>query len=382
MSVTAFIPARCGSKAIRLKNIRSFCGRPLLYWSLKALDDASSVDQVVVATDCDEIESCVLDFGFSKVEIYRRQPGNAQDQSATEDVILEFLNHKARDPKKLLLLVQATSPFTTSNDFNSAISQYRSTGVDSLLSCAVIKRFFWDESGNPINYDYKQRPRRQEFGGTLLENGAFYLNTAENIRKFGNRLGGKVGIYKMPEYTGLELDEEDDWFQGEYLMRKYILTPVGTKNIKLFLSDVDGVLTDAGMYYSEQGDELKKFNTYDGMGFQLLQKQHIKVGILTKEDRQLNRRRAKKLGLDFDFHGVNNKLKLVSELCKDLKITLQEVAYVGDDVNDLELLKVVGFAACPHNAQPVIKRIPGIIHLAKCGGQGAVREFVEQFLLR
>lgn len=381
MSVTAFIPARCGSKAIHLKNIRPFCGRPLLYWCLKALEDASSVDQIVVATDCQEIESCVLDFGLSKVEIFRRQPANARDQSATEDVILEYLNQNTSPSRHLLLLVQATSPFTTSDDFNTAISQYHTSGVDSLLSCALFKRFLWDRAGKPINYTYQKRPRRQEFHGTLLENGAFYLNTMKNIQQFGNRLSGKIGIYEMPAYTSLELDEEDDWFQGEYLMHKYRLANGPRNVIKLFLSDVDGVLTDAGMYYSEQGDELKKFNTYDGMGFQLLQQRQVKVGILTKEDRQLNRRRAKKLGLDFDFHGVQNKLELVSDLCNDLKITLQEVAYIGDDINDLQLLKAVGVAACPLNALPAIKRIPGIIQLQRSGGNGAVREFVEQFLL-
>ena len=102
------------------------------------------------------------------------------------------------------------------------------------------------------------------------------------------------------------------------LMKKFILKgkEYNFSKIKLFLSDVDGVLTDSGMYYTENGDEFKRFCTYDGMGFQLLQEKGIKVGILTTEDRELNRRRAKKLGLDFDFHGLKNKLQLVKDLCK------------------------------------------------------------------
>ena len=151
-------------------------------------------------------------------------------------------------------------------------------------------------------------------------------------------------------------------------------------NIKIILSDVDGVLTDGGMYYTESGDEFKKFCTYDGMGFQLLQKTGVKVGILTSENRELNRRRAKKLCLDFDFHGAKDKLQIVKDLCLKENITLDEVAYIGDDVNCFSLLSHVGIAACPINAIDKIKAIPNIIHLKKKGGDGVVREFVELIL--
>ena len=150
--------------------------------------------------------------------------------------------------------------------------------------------------------------------------------------------------------------------------------------IKIFLSDVDGVLTDGGMYYTENGDEFKKYNVYDGMGFQLLQKTGVKVGIVTTEDKQMNRRRSNKLGLDFDFHGVKDKLELIKDLCKQEKITLNEVAYIGDDVNCFSLLSNVGIAACPNNAVAKIKAIPNIIQLKKNGGDGVVREFIELIL--
>lgn len=380
MSIIAFVPARCGSKSIRLKNIRLFCGKPLLYWCLNALQHAEKVDRMVVATDCHEIASCVEDFKFTKLSIFHRDERNARDTSSTEDVMLEYLNSGKFSQEDLFILVQATNPFSTSGDFAAAIAKFHSDSFDSMLSCCRVKRFLWTENGQPLNYQYQQRPRRQDFPGSMMENGAFYLNSIGNILKSGNRLEGKIGIYEMPSYTALELDEEDDWLQGEYLMRKYVLTNGTSKNIRLFLSDVDGVLTDAGMYYTEHGDELKKFNTYDGMGFQLLKKKGIKVGIITREDRELNRRRAKKLGLDFHFHGVDDKLELVQNLCRELGINLQEVAYIGDDINDKELLEAVGIAACPSNARNSIKTIPGIIRLTTAGGSGAVRELVETFL--
>tara|TARA_B110000908_G_scaffold32967_2_gene39396 strand:- start:1404 stop:1880 length:477 start_codon:yes stop_codon:yes gene_type:complete len=150
--------------------------------------------------------------------------------------------------------------------------------------------------------------------------------------------------------------------------------------IKIFLSDVDGVLTDGGMYYTENGDEFKKYSVYDGMGFQLLQKTGVKVGIVTTEDKQMNRRRSNKLGLDYDFHGVKDKLQLIKNLCKQENIFLENIAYIGDDVNCFDLLSNVGVAACPKNAMKKIKSIPNIIQLQKNGGEGVVREFIELIL--
>lgn len=164
-----------------------------------------------------------------------------------------------------------------------------------------------------------------------------------------------------------------------------IATPVDQfKNIKLLLTDVDGVLTDAGMYYSEAGDELKKFNTHDGMGLQLIKEHGIKTGIVTSENTKLVERRYNKLKLDFLYQGKREggKLATVSELCAQEGISLREVAYIGDDINCQELLENVGVAACPANALDAIKRIPGIIRMKKNGGEGCVREFVEMIIAR
>lgn len=151
-------------------------------------------------------------------------------------------------------------------------------------------------------------------------------------------------------------------------------------SIKVFLSDVDGVLTDGGMYYTESGDEFKKFNCYDGMGMKLLQQRGYKVGILTSEDRKINRNRANKLNLDYQFHGIKNKLDFIIEFCDKEKIDLSEIAYIGDDINCYDLLSNVGIAACPKNAIQKIKSIPNIIQLKSKGGNGAFREFAELYL--
>ena len=151
------------------------------------------------------------------------------------------------------------------------------------------------------------------------------------------------------------------------------------KKVKLFLTDVDGVLTDAGMYYSENGDELKKFNTLDGGGLLLLKLIGIQRGIVTSEDTKMVERRGEKLKLDFVVQGAKNKLVLVSELCKKLNIDIAEIAYIGDDINDIVLLEKVGVAASvPGNC------LPDDIHLdyitKRKGGDGAVRDYIEWIL--
>jgi 2-dehydro-3-deoxyphosphooctonate aldolase (KDO 8-P synthase) len=154
---------------------------------------------------------------------------------------------------------------------------------------------------------------------------------------------------------------------------------VARPTIKLFLTDVDGVLTDAGMYYSENGDELKKFNTHDGMGLQLIRKAGIKTGIITSENTKMVERRYNKLKLDYLYQGKREggKLAAALEICEKEGISIKEVAYIGDDVNCLDLLSEVGMAACPASAVTTIKQLPNIIHLSKKGGEGCVREFIE-----
>lgn len=136
------------------------------------------------------------------------------------------------------------------------------------------------------------------------------------------------------------------------------------------------------MYYTESGDEFKKFNTHDGMGFNLIQQTGIKIGIITTENTKIVERRAAKLKIDYLYQGkgFGGKLAAAMDICEREKISIKEVAYIGDDVNCIELLQTVGLAACPANATSKVKAIPGIIHLQKNGGEGAVREFIDMIL--
>ena len=373
----AFIPVRGGSKSIPLKNIKLFCGKPLVYWNVAALQNAPLIDKIIVATDSPIIKETVASFGFDKVIVYDRKAENACDTASTESVMLEYIEAAKLSDADVFMLVQATSPLTETNHFEEGIQLYNKGNFNSIISCVRNKRFFWNDDGTSKNYDYRARPRRQEFDGMFMENGAFYINTVANIKKDKNRLSGKIGIYEMPEYTATEIDEPDDWVILENLMQRHVLSKQKKdySRIKLVISDVDGVLTDGGMYYSENGDELKKFNTRDGMAFQLMRERGIKTAIITSENTKMVERRAAKLRIDYLMQGKRNggKLEAAKEICEKIGIKLSEVAFIGDDVNDIDLLEQVGFAFCPADAAESVRKLGRIIILATKGGDGAIR---------
>ncbi|MFT4771835.1 MAG: 3-deoxy-D-manno-octulosonate 8-phosphate phosphatase (KDO 8-P phosphatase) [Cryomorphaceae bacterium] len=149
---------------------------------------------------------------------------------------------------------------------------------------------------------------------------------------------------------------------------------------KLVLTDIDGVWTDGGMYYDQTGNEFKKFNTYDSAGVLWCKMAGIKVGILTGEVTDMVKRRADKLKVDYLFQGTKNKLEIVKELCSENGISLEQVAYLGDDLNDMQVLEAVGLSACPSSAPKYVQKIVDKV-LIKKGGEGAFREFVEEHIL-
>lgn len=219
----AFIPVRGGSKSIPLKNIKPFCGKPLVCWNIEALEACPLVDEIIVATDSNEIEQVVASRNYCKTRVYRRLAENACDTASTESVMLEYIRYADLASDTIFMLVQATSPLTQTIHFTEALQQYTAGAYDSMLTCVRNKRFFWNTDGTSMNYDYRHRPRRQEFEGMLMENGAFYINIVANILQSGNRLSGRIGIYEMPEYTSFEIDEPDDWQVMENLMRRHVL---------------------------------------------------------------------------------------------------------------------------------------------------------------
>lgn len=382
----AFIPARGGSKSIPFKNIKELNGRPMIYWSIRAACRCININSVFVATDSERIKNVLFDIKkndgetFSKLVVIGRSAGSATDTASTESAMLEFAQGHDFDN---IVLIQATSPLLSEDDLNRGFDAYLAPDVDSVLSVVRQRRFFWatDNIGmvSPINYDIFARPRRQDFDGMLVENGAFYITSRERLLSTKNRISGKIKAVEMHEDTYFEVDEEEDWQIIEALMRKRGIFADDVPEIKMLLTDCDGCLTDGGMYYSEYGDELKKFNTRDGVAFEMLRARGIITGIITGEDVELNRRRADKLKVDIYISNCKDKLAVLNMICEDRGVDLKNVAYIGDDLNDLAVMNVVGLSCCPQDACSEIKKVAKYIAAAK-GGEGVVREVVEYLI--
>lgn len=385
----AFIPVRGGSKSIPLKNIKTICGRPLVYWTIKAACECSCIDVVYVSTDSDKVRETVNQIQkenkdlFQKMEVIGRSSETASDTASTESAMLEFAQKYDFDN---IVLVQATSPLLMADDLTGGFEMFMQSGTDSVLSCVRQRRFLWEKndkgSAIPLNYDVFHRPRRQEFSGYLMENGAFYITSKEDLLTSQNRISGNIMAYEMKEDSAFEIDETSDWIITEELLKRREMSlreKERSGKIKMFLTDCDGCLTDGGMYYSEKGDELKKFNTRDGMGFSLLRKRGIVTGIITGENTRITETRARKLCIDELHQGVDDKLSVVKQLADRYQIDLTEIAYVGDDINDMDVLKNVGFPCTVNNASDAIKKSARYVSDLN-GGDGAVRDIIEFIL--
>jgi len=225
MKTVAFIPVRGGSKSIPGKNILPFNGKPLLYWTAKAAQDCPEISEIIVATDSEEIAHIAQGLGLTKVVVFWRSSENANDKASTESVMLEYLEKSSLQSNDRFILIQATNPFLQTKHLQDGIEKLNAQPKGSIISCATFKRFLWNRNGTAMNYDFMNRPRRQDFDGALLENGAFYINSVGNIQATKNRLTEPIHIVEMPEYSAVEIDEPEDWMIAEKIHTKYILTP-------------------------------------------------------------------------------------------------------------------------------------------------------------
>jgi YrbI family 3-deoxy-D-manno-octulosonate 8-phosphate phosphatase len=380
----AFIPVRGGSTSIPLKNIKPMLGKPLVYWTAQAASLAPSIDAVYVATDSPKIKETVEALRIPKVEVIGRSPETATNTASSESALLEFAESQEFDT---VVFVQATSPLLQADDLERGLELMRKPECDSVISVVPDGHFYWtrndDGTTQPANYDVNHRPRRQEFRGCWQENGAFYITGRDALLASRCRVSGTIYPLPMPEDTLFEIDEVEDWPIIEMLLRNRLRkskqAATAKADVRVFLSDCDGCLTDAGMYYDERGNELKKFNTRDGMAFSLLRKAGIKCGILTSETSPAVERRAAKLKLDFLEMGCTDKLSRAKAICEREGISLENVAYVGDDLNDVALLQAAGLSFAPKDACEQARHAADVV-IAQVGGRGVVRAAAEELL--
>ncbi|WP_203257338.1 acylneuraminate cytidylyltransferase [Hyunsoonleella ulvae] len=377
MKKIGFIPLRKHSKGIPGKNKRKMVGRPLFTWVLgEALQ--SSLDEVYVYTDDDSIIKFIeKEYHYTnKIKALKRSNASATDTASTEIAMLEFAD-KINFNFDAFCLLQATSPFTKASDINNCLDELNN-GKDSALTVVNTHRFIWDKNGTSVNYNHKKRPRRQDFEGLLIENGAVYCCTKNVLKEYKNRLGDNIGVVKMREESLHEIDSESDWIIVENLLIERQKQAKKPEKITHLVLDVDGVFTDGTITYTKDGEHTKRFDMRDGMGLEILRQFGVEVMVMTSEQSELVAKRMQKLQIPQVFLGVKDKFTLLQSLAISQEFSLNNVAYVGDDVNDMTNICSVGWSFAPKNAMDEIKRVADVV-LSKNSGSVAIRE-VCQFI--
>lgn len=380
MKKIGIIPLRKGSKGIVGKNKKKLVGRPLFSWVLGEAE-LSELDEIYVFTDDTEIIDFInKEYTWStKIKALLRGEENASDTASTESTMLEFCE-KINYDFDLLCLLQATSPLTLAKDINNALNKVTKEGFDSSLTVVNTHRFTWNANGTPKNYDVFNRPRRQDFEGLLVENGAVYVTSKEFFINSKNRVSGKIGLVYMDEDSFMEIDSHSDWLIVENILINRLKSSKKTNRIDYLVLDVDGVFTDGSVLFSPNGELAKKFDMRDGMGLEILRQNGVEVIVLTSENSELVRRRMEKLQIKEAHLGVKDKFTFLNRLVIEKNTNFGNLSYIGDDVNDLANMCRVAWSFAPNNATK-----EAIYHaditLKHNSAEGAIRETCE-FILR
>ena len=376
MKKTAIIPLRKESKGIPGKNKKKMLGRPLFSW---VLTEAvfSNLDEVYVFTDDQEIIDYLhKEYHWTpKVKTLLRSAENATDTASTESAMLEF-TAQLQNSFEILCLLQATSPMTMAADINAVLDKIEIEKYDSALTVVNSHRFTWNTDGTPQNYDVFNRPRRQDFQGLLIENGAVYATTKPAFVETKNRVSGKIGLVPMCESTLVEIDSMTDWKIVEELLAARLKKAKKHQRIDYLVLDVDGVFTDGKVAYSTEGELTKVFDMRDGMGLEILRQNQVEVVVITSENSALVAQRMQKLQIEYTFLVVKDKYAFLQYFAKERNTSFAAMAYIGDDVNDLANICSVGWSFAPANATEIARQNADYL-LTNNSAEGAIREACE-----
>ena len=379
----AIIPARGGSKGVPRKNLRMVAGKPLVAWCIEAAKQAKTVDVVYVSTDDDEIATVSEGFG---AEVIRRPKELASDESSSESALLHAISQIEAQgifPDEIVFM-QCTSPLTSGDDVDSCVRKLESCGADSAFTAKEFFYFIWkinqDGSCEGVNHDKRSRPRRQDRDAQYEENGAVYVMRTAGFKEAKHRFFGKTVISLMPEERCFEIDTETDLKFADLLLghgRKTLPRRLLPDEVNAIIFDFDGVFTDDCVWTSEDGVECVKCSRADGQGIARAKTWGVPMLILSTEENPVVTARAHKLGLEvIQNAGLCSKAAVMKQWLSDKGISPTHVVFVGNDLNDVECMKSVGFAMAPASAARGAKDAADVV-LAHKGGDGAIRECLE-----
>lgn len=384
MSVAVIIPARGGSKGIPGKNKRLLGGIPLVARSIRAAKSASKVDTVYVSSDDPEVLAITRNWGAG---IVRRPDSLADDRASSESALLHGLDELERrnELPEVLIFLQCTSPFTTGADIDKVLDPVLKSIADSAFSVSNYHGFVWTVDANGlavgINHDHrKPRERRQDLQLQYRETGAVYAMRVSSFRDSRRRFCGRCIPVPLAA-PAIEIDTMADWNHAEAVCWLYECQRMGdpiVSNIKAVVMDFDGVHTDDKVIIDQDGREAVICSRRDGFGVERLRKAGYRLLILSKEKSQVVNRRAEKLEIEV-LNGVNNKIAVLDTWRQENNIAWAEIAYVGNDLNDVCCVKKAGLGMAPADAD-LQTRVAADIVLPSNGGDGAVRSIADLLL--
>jgi YrbI family 3-deoxy-D-manno-octulosonate 8-phosphate phosphatase len=376
--VVAIIPARGGSKGVRRKNVRDVGGVPLIVRAIRSAREAPSIDRVVVTTDDAEIAAVARRAG---AEVVDRPAALASDESSSEAALLHALDDlESRGvTTRTLVFLQATSPFIAPAALEQAVALVHGD-ADVAFSAFETHAFLWRvgaDGATGINHDHSFRPRRQDREAQLQETGAFYVMRAEGFRRSRYRFFGTVRVVLVDELHAIEIDTVGQLAAASALAVLVDGATVAPTRIDVdaVVTDFDGVHTDDRVTVAQDGTESVITNRSDGMGVRLLREAGVPVLILSTEANPVVTARARKLEVDVR-QGLRDKAAALTEWAEERGLPLDRIAYLGNDVNDLSCLALVGWPIAVADAHPLVRSAARVV-LTRRGGDGAVRELAE-----
>lgn len=385
------IPARGGSKGIPLKNLQTVGDASLIARAIRSALRAPHVSTVLVTTDSDLIAREATAHG---AVVIRRPADIAGDTASSESAVLHALDSYEQSGHVLpqvTLFMQCTSPFIEPGSLNSAVARVLAGTEDVVFSATEDHSFRWtmtQDGAQAVGHDPSHRLRRQDLPPSFKETGAFYAMNTKGFRSARNRFFGRVGIEVIPTSDAPEIDSEADLAICRAIESARTIitddTPVsvavspssptlgGLLDVDALITDFDGVHTNDTAILSVDGSEQVQVSRSDGMGISRLRNRGVPLLILSTERNLIVSARAKKLGVDV-LQGIDDKASALNAWLAANRLDPQRVAYVGNDVNDLPAMALVGWPIAVADARPEVKSASRLT-LTRDGGRGAVRE--------
>lgn len=380
----AVIPARGGSKGVPAKNLALVGGLPLVARAVRAAKAAHRIDAVLVSSDDPAIRAVAEAEGAIAIA---RPAAISGDTASSEAAVLHALD-QLRDPAiagpAITVMIQCTSPFTTGDDLDRLVAALDDPGVAAAITVAADHGFLWTRDaagmGAGINHDPRlPRRRRQDLAPQYLETGAAYAMRTAAFRATGTRFCGPVALVET-DSPRVEIDTPDDLA----LVRAIAATrgtapdPARLAGVKALVTDFDGVHTDDRVTVAQDGQEAVRCSRADGLGIEMLKAAGVPVLILSREANPVVTRRAEKLRVPV-IQGALDKESVLRGWLAAEGLQAAEIAYVGNDANDIACLALAGLSFVPADAHPSARNAAQHV-LAANGGAGAVREVCDLIL--